>query len=133
MRSLLFAVMISIGLTGVVRADESAVRSVISAQIEAFLAGDVTRAYGYASPFIQQKFGTPEIFGTMVREGYPMVWRPSDVNFLEIEEIGGRLWQNVLVRDAGGVAHIVEYEMIEGAEGWKINGVRVRKAPESSV
>ena len=133
MRSFLFAVMISLGLTGVVRADESAVRAVISAQIEAFLAGDVTRAYDYASPFIQQKFGSPEIFGTMVREGYPMVWRPSDVNFLEIEEIGGRLWQNVLMRDAGGVAYIVEYEMIGGAEGWKINGVRVRKAPESSV
>ncbi len=133
MRSLLFALMISFGLAGAARADEATVREVISAQIEAFLAGDVARAYGYASPFIQQKFGTPEIFGTMVREGYPMVWRPSEVSFLEIENIGGRLWQNVLVRDSVGEAYIVEYEMIEAAEGWKINGVRVRKAPESSV
>lgn len=133
MRSLLIALTISLALSGTARADEAAVRAVISAQIEAFLAGDVTRAYAYASPFIQQKFGTAETFGTMVREGYPMVWNPSEVTFLEIEEIGGRLWQNVLVRDAAGVDFIVEYEMIEAGAGWKINGVRVRKVPETSV
>lgn len=133
MRSLLIALTIALALSGAARADEAAVRAVISAQIEAFLAGDVTRAYGYASPFIQQKFGTPETFGTMVREGYPMVWNPSEVTFLEIEEIGGRLWQNVLLRDAAGTDYIVEYEMIEAGAGWKINGVRVRKAPETAV
>lgn len=133
MRSFLLALTISMALAGPARADDAAVRAVISAQIEAFQAGDVTRAYGYASPFIQQKFGTPEIFGTMVREGYPMVWNPSEVTFLEIKEIGGRLWQNVLVRDASGADYIVEYEMVEGDLGWTINGVRVRKAPEGSV
>lgn len=133
MRSLLLALTVAMGLAGAARADEAAVRSVISAQIEAFKAGDVVRAYSYASPFIQQKFGTPEIFGTMVREGYPMVWNPSEVTFLEIEDIGGRFWQNVLVRDASGTDYIVEYEMIEGEAGWRINGVRVREAPETSV
>jgi len=133
MRSLVFALMVSVGLSSAARADDAAVRAVIAAQIEAFLAGDVAQAYSYASPFIQQKFGTAEGFGRMVREGYPMVWRPSDVTFLEVEESGGKLWQNVFVRDAGGAGYIVEYEMINGPEGWKINGVRVREAPDSSV
>jgi hypothetical protein len=114
------------------RADDGA-RAVISAQIEAFLAGDVIRAYGYASPVIQQKFGTAEQFGTMVRDGYPMVWKPSDVTFLEARDIDGKLWQSVSLRDRTGAGWIVEYEMIQGEDGWRINGVRVRPAPESSV
>lgn len=133
MRSFLMVVTIALALTGPVRGDEASVQAVISAQIAAFRAGDVTRAYAYASPFIQQKFGTPEIFGAMVREGYPMVWHPSEVTFLEARVIGGKLWQDVLLRDASGAAYIAEYEMIEGEAGWRINGVRLRAAPEMSV
>jgi hypothetical protein len=100
---------------------------VIAAQIEAFLADDFDTAFSYASPMIQGMFQTPENFGVMVREGYPMVWRPSDVEFLSLETRQGVLWQDVLVRDAGGALHILEYQMVEGDEGWRINAVRVRK------
>lgn len=132
MRPLILYLLLMLGLAAPLRADPDA-QAVITAQIEAFLAQDVTRAYGYASPFIQQKFGSPEQFGTMVREGYPMVWRPSDVTFLEMREIAGRLWQGVRVLDAAGAAWIVDYEMIETPEGWRINGVTVRPAPDASV
>ena len=132
MRPLILSLLLMLGLAAPLRADPDA-QAVITAQIEAFLAPDVTRAYGYASPFIQQKFGSPEQFGTMVREGYPMVWRPSDVTFLEMREIAGRLWQGVRVLDAAGAAWIVDYEMIETPEGWRINGVTVRPAPDASV
>ncbi|MGR3548107.1 MAG: DUF4864 domain-containing protein [Roseovarius sp.] len=132
MRPLILSLLLMLGLAAPLRADPDA-QAVITAQIEAFLAQDVTRAYGYASPFIQQKFGSPEQFGTMVREGYPMVWRPSDVTFLEMREIAGRLWQGVRVLDAAGAAWIVDYEMIETPEGWRINGVTVRPAPDASV
>lgn len=132
MRPLILSLLLMLGLAAPLRADPDA-QAVIAAQIEAFLAQDVTRAYGYASPFIQQKFGSPEQFGTMVREGYPMVWRPSDVTFLEMREIAGRLWQGVRVLDAAGAAWIVDYEMIETPEGWRINGVTVRPAPDASV
>ncbi|WP_297774355.1 DUF4864 domain-containing protein [uncultured Roseovarius sp.] len=130
MRYLILSFAVVLGLVGPLHANDGA-RAVISAQIEAFLAEDVDRAYNYASPFIQDKFGSPERFGDMVREGYPMVWQPSDVVFLEAEEIGGSLWQSVSIRDVSGKGWIVDYEMIESEGGWLINGVRVRRAPES--
>jgi hypothetical protein len=133
MRHLFYLVVLAIGLSGPLRADEGAVKAVISAQIEAFLANDVERAWEFASPTIQQRFGSSERFGTMVREGYPMVWRPSDVTFLDSQVIAGKLWQNVLVRDAGGAPYVVEYQMIENEDGWKINAVRVRQAPAGTV
>lgn len=133
MRHLFYLVVLAIGLSGPVRADESALKAVISAQIEAFLANDVERAWEFASPTIQHRFGSPEHFGAMVRDGYPMVWRPSDVTFLDSEVIAGKLWQNVLVRDAGGAFYVVEYQMIENEGGWKINAVRVRQAPAGTV
>jgi hypothetical protein len=130
MRYFILSLTVALGLSGAARADEAALRAVISSQIEAFLAEDVDRAYSFASPFIQRKFGTPETFGTMVREGYPMVWRPSDVTFLDAEVIAGRLWQSVMLRGPAGKSWIVDYEMIELDDGWKINGVQVREAPE---
>lgn len=130
MRYFILSLTVALGLSGTARADEAALRAVISSQIEAFLAEEVDRAYSFASPFIQRKFGTPETFGTMVREGYPMVWRPSDVTFLDAEVIAGKLWQSVLVRGPAGKAWIVDYEMVELEDGWKINGVQVRAAPE---
>ena len=112
-----------------VRADDAA-RQVISDQIAAFQQDDFETAFTYASPMIKGIFGTPQRFGQMVREGYPMVWRPSDVEFLEAEQTGPALVQDVLIRDAEGVLYEVEYEMIQGEDGWKINGVRVKRAPE---
>jgi len=117
---------VALGLTPAARADSQSIRDVISSQIDAFLADDVVAAFDHASPTIQRIFGTPERFGEMVQQGYPMVWRPAEVTFLSTEERGGRLFQNVMVRDADGALHILEYEMIEGASGWKIDGVRLR-------
>ena len=82
---------------------------------------------------IKDIFGTPEKFGQMVRQGYPMVWRPSEVNFLSIDRRGKELWQNVMVRDAEGALYILEYQMIPGEMGWLINAVRVRKATEGTA
>ena len=69
----------------------------------------------------------------MVEQGYPMVWRPSEVNFLSIDRRGQELWQNVMVRDAEGALYILEYQMIPGEMGWLINAVRVRKATEGTA
>jgi hypothetical protein len=75
-------------------------------------------------------FGTPERFGMMVRQGYPMVWRPSDVQFLELEQRDGALHQKVLVADPQGTLFLLDYEMVETEEGWQINGVQVLRAPQ---
>lgn len=132
MRQIFGAILISLLTILPAQADED-IEGVISAQIEAFLADDFETAFTFASPMIKNIFGTPERFGAMVRNGYPMVWRPRDVEFLAIERRGRELWQNVMVRDADGAMHILEYQMIPGENGWKINAVRVRKAVEGTV
>jgi hypothetical protein len=109
-----------------VSAQDKPIEDVISAQIDAFKLDDFERAFTYASPTIQQIFGDAERFGVMVQQGFPMVWRPADVKFLGLETRDGGFWQDVLVRDGAGASHVLEYEMIEGENGWKINGVRIR-------
>ena len=112
------------------KADEAAIKSVISDQIKAFQADDFDKAFTFASPKIQGIFGSSENFGTMVRQGYPMVWRPAEVQFLGTEMEGSKLWQNVMIRDTAGRVHVLGYEMITSEDGWKINAVKVQKVPE---
>ncbi len=106
------------------------VQSTVQAQIDAFLRDDFEAAFGFASPTIQQFFGNFENFGAMVRQGYPMVWRPADVRFLDQNSRAGRTLQNVMIRDGAGVFHVLEYEMTFTDNGWQINGVRLVQAPE---
>lgn len=108
----------------VVSAQSTDIEDVISKQIEAFRAGDLDSAYDFASPDIQSLFGSAERFGAMVRDGYPMVWRPSDFRFLELTEARGAHWQRVLVTDVQGVFHEFEYQMLLIEGRWRINGVR---------
>jgi hypothetical protein len=133
MRRLILSILFATFLASPVVAQDRAARDVISDQIAAFLDEDPEGAFAFASPFIQDKFGTPERFGQMVREGYPMVWSPSEVTFLDMREIGGKLWQEVLLRDAAGKGWIAEYELVEVDGALRINGVRIRKAPEQAV
>ncbi|WP_422029412.1 DUF4864 domain-containing protein [Roseovarius sp.] len=126
------AILVTLALALPAKANED-IEKVISNQIDAFLADDFETAFTYASPMIKGIFGTPERFGQMVRQGYPMVWRPSEVNFLSIDRRGKELWQNVMVRDAEGALYILEYQMIPGETGWLINAVRVRKATEGTA
>ncbi len=109
-------------------AQEEPIHDTIQRQIDAFLADDFATAFTFASPAIQSMFGSPDNFGRMVREGYPMVHRPSDVQMGELREIEGRLWQKVYVTDAQGRGHVLDYQMVETQDGWKINGVTVLKA-----
>lgn len=113
------------------RAGEPAdtIRAVIADQIDAFLAGDLEAAYAHASPMIQGKFPTPQIFGEMVRTGYPMIWRPRRVEMLDLTETARGPVQKVLVEDQAGRLYEAAYEMrlIDGR--WRINGVYLRALP----
>ncbi len=100
-----------------------AIEGTIQSQIDAFLADDFATAFTFASPGIKGMFGTPDRFGTMVRQGYPMVWRPDTVRFLELREVGGRQVQRVMITDRAGAIHLLDYFMVEAGEGWQINGV----------
>ena len=134
----LIAVLVSVLWFGTATAEDAlppdtGIEATITAQIDAFLKDDFAEAFTYASPNIQGMFGSSDRFGQMVRNGYPMVWRPGDVQYLELREIAGALWQKVLIRDQQGGTHVLDYQMIETAEGWKINGVQILAEPGFSA
>ena len=114
-------------------ADETKIQNVISSQIEAFLQDDVETAFTFASPKIQMLFGSPENFGKMVQNGYPMVWRPSDVTFLQQKSDGDVVFQEMRFFDAVGTGHAFVYEMVDVSGTWKINGVYKIKANDVSA
>jgi hypothetical protein len=111
-------------------AQEEPIRKAIQSQIDAFLADDFARAFTFASPNIQGIFGTPENFGAMVKNGYPMVYRPAEVEMGALREIAGNLWQRVRVVDQAGAAWYLDYMMVETPEGWQINAVQLLPAPD---
>jgi hypothetical protein len=130
MKRIILAALIA---AGPVAADEDAIKGVIGAQIDAFEQDDFPTAFTYAAPGIQGMFRTPERFGQMVRQGYPMVWRPGSVEYLGVT-VDGRVWaQDVLVTDGEGRLHLLEYSMVETPNGWKIAGVRLKEGPDLGV
>ncbi len=114
-----------------VRAEEPAdsIQAVIISQIDALRANDLTAAFAHASPTIQSKFGTPEVFGQMVETGYPVIWLPARYEMLALAETDIGPVQTVLFQDRNGRLFEAAYEMrlIDGA--WRINGVYLRALP----
>ena len=109
-------------------AQESEIETVISGQIQSFLQDDFETAFTYAAPNIKQMFGTPERFGEMVVNGYPMVHRPSEVTFQDLSEINGAVTQDVLLRDVQGLYYVARYTMVMVGGSWQISGVQVLKS-----
>ncbi len=129
MRHFIFAVLLSVGLYAPAHAQGTEIEANIRAQIEAFQADDFDSAFSYASPTIQQVFRSPENFGAMVKNGYPMVWRPAELRFLDLRDVAGQLWQKVMITDAKGHVHVLDYQMVNLEGIWKINAVQVLEAP----
>ncbi|WP_121063259.1 DUF4864 domain-containing protein [Chachezhania antarctica] len=136
-RSALLALVMAAGLSVPAQAQERpavpAIQNTITAQLNAFVADDLTGAFSHASPTIKQAFRTPENFGAMVRNGYPMVWRPAETRYLELREVAGTLWQRVMITDTEGQTHLLDYQMIPGPDGWQINAVQLLESPPPSV
>jgi hypothetical protein len=107
-------------------ADAAGVRATIDAQLEAFARDDWDGAFTFASPMIQRLFGTPENFGQMVRNGYPMVWRPAWTAFVGVEPTPEGLRQTVVLTDQTGRTYVADYFMIQVDGEWRINGVVIR-------
>ena len=129
MRLGLYAMLTAFTLTLPVAAQEAPIQQTIQGQLDAFRADDFAQAFTFASPNIKGIFGTSENFGALVRQGSPMVHRPSAVTMLELREVAGNLWQRVMITDEAGRTHLLDYQMIETAEGWQINGVQLLRAP----
>ena len=113
--------------------DRDEIQRIISDQIAAFEAGDADRAFAHAAPGVASKFGDAERFMQMVRDHYAPVYRPREVEFLELRDDQGPPTQMVLVVDQQGDAHIALYPMQRQDDGsWRIAGCFLRPAPDDS-
>jgi hypothetical protein len=104
---------------------------IIGAQIDAFRQQDFTTAFDFASAELRALFRTPENFGRMVAEGYPMVLDPAEVQYLRHGERQGYEVQHVLIRDRQGGVFLLEYLFLGEGPARRIAGVRI--LPESGV
>lgn len=105
------------------------IQTVIQGQLSAFQDNDVETAFGFAAPSIQQKFGSPEVFGQMVQQGYPMVWRPRSYTMSDLLETDAGLVQLVVFEDGAGRLYEAGYLMQEVDGDWRIAGVHLRALP----
>ena len=133
MRAGLLGLLLATILTTGVLAQSRDIEATIDRQLQAFSVDDFETAFTFASPTLQRLFQTPGNFQRMVVQGYPMVWRFQSVDFLELRERSGALWQRVRIVDAQGVTHILDYRMLETSEGWRINGVQILDSTDFSA
>lgn len=133
MKTVFFAVAFVVVTVLGAQAQDADIRGTISRQFEAFKADDFATAFTFASPTLQQFFQSPQNFGRMVTQVYPMVWRPAAVDYLELREEDGTYHQKVQITDAKGRFHILEYRMMQTSEGWRISGVQILEAGGAAV
>lgn len=113
--------------------DRASIRDVIRAQLDAFQADDGARAFSFASPMIQSRFRDPATFMDMVRTGYEPVYRPREVEFLDLVDFRGAPTQRVLVVGPDGEAVTAYYLMQRQPDGsWRINGCILRTEGRSA-
>jgi len=120
------------GRAAVSTEDGQAVQATVRAQLAAFAGDDAERAFSYAAPNIRALFQTPENFMAMVRQAYPVVYRPADLRFLTPKSLDAAVVQPVHMRDAGGLSWLAMYTLQRQADGgWLISSCVL--APDRSV
>jgi len=107
---------------------DSAIQTVILEQIEAFANDDEEAAWGVASEGIKQRFGSSEVFLSMVKEAYPAVHRATSIEF--VKRVPHDTFEIQVVRLQGpeGQRWDAYYRMIPVEGAWKIGGVQLQKA-----
>jgi hypothetical protein len=103
-----------------------AIREVIAAQRAAIIAGEADKAFGYASPGIQQQFGDAASFLAMVDAAYAALESARYVEFLEGAMIEGIVVQPLRLIDADNTVRVALYTMEKQAGGeWRISSCRI--------
>jgi hypothetical protein len=105
--------------------DEQAhkVREVIVAQLVALAADDADKAFETATPAVREAIGNSYRFLAMVRAAYPMVYRPSVVNFHKPEEAQGTVLQLVEIKDASDKSWLALFALErQPDQTWRISG-----------
>ena len=123
MKNLFATILILITFGIPASSNETDYQKVIRSQIEAFSKDDMKAAFQFASPSIKSIFGNYIRFGSMVRQGYPMVFRQKNLTFKETKSNKSVAFQNVLFEDLSGDLHLLRYRLIFLENNWKIAGV----------
>lgn len=112
--------------------DVATAQGVIRAQEQAFGHDDAAAAYSYAAPAIKQIFPAPDIFMSMVQNGYAPVYRHRSFEFGESKIEGGSIAQRVHIIDANGEAWEALYTLEQQADGsYEITGCSLLKAGQA--
>jgi hypothetical protein len=107
----------------VAEADGIAIRAVIRAQLDAFLADDAAAAFAYNAPGLRQQFRTPEQFMAIVRHGYMPVYRWRSADFGIVTRSGDGATQEVFVVGDDGESWVAMYQLQRQRDGsWLISG-----------
>ena len=119
----IIAFFISLVSTLVFADEREIAQNIISSQIEAFKENNIEKAYTFAAPNIQAQFSTPEVFGSMVKNGYPIIWRPKSFKFTKFQDLGNKSIQRVLFQSYDGRLETYDYILEKYDDLWKIAGV----------
>ena len=102
---------------------EEIVKKVITSQLMAFKERDVEKAFAFAAPNIKRQFLNAENFGLMVKNGYPVIWRPKNYQFVKFSSNGTRSIQRVLFRSTTDALLTFDYLLEKFSNEWRIAGV----------
>ena len=106
--------------------DEKAVQTVVQGQLAAFAKDDADKAFSYAAPELRKTIGNSSAFMEMVKNGYPVVYRPASVAFLKAEGSGDEVVQRVQMLDASGTSWLAVYSLQRQKDKtWRISGCAV--------
>ena len=126
---------VSLGWSAPAAADaEADIRAVIIDQVDAISAGDGARAFGHASPGVQDRFGSSEMFMFMVEQGYHPLIRPRAFEVEEVLRDGDRAAARARVVARDGRLYQAFYPLRRQADGrWRIEGCQLKEAPGKAL
>ncbi|WP_028744452.1 DUF4864 domain-containing protein [Rhizobium mesoamericanum] len=103
-------------------------RTMIEAQIKAFLNDDVDAAYSFAAPGIKAIYPDKNVFFAMVKKSYEPVYHPGNYAFGRSRSIdnGAMIYHEVLISGRDGKDWTAIYQVARQPDGsYKINGVQI--------
>ena len=114
--------------------DADKVREVIVAQLSALALDDADKAFETATPEVRAAIGSSNRFLAMVRGAYPMVYRPSSVNFHKPQEEDGSALQLVEIKDGEDKSWLALFALERQPDStWRISGCVVAENHWQSI
>lgn len=118
--------------TGLTRADQAAMRLLITEQIASMRADDWPGAFGLASPDLQEQYGTPTALRDDVTEHYAAVPHVANVEFIDVVTFRALPTYRVTLTDGDGSTTTAYYMVRRLDDGsLRIAGCVLVRAPSS--